>query len=208
MECISSTYTPVIVQPDLSGPDWTQQHMLGETIRLGQAKQTKQTRQPLSLESNAFRIKSWTSRRSSSLHTLLQIPGTQSRVRVGKPAATLKTPIKINNTRPSKEWEELLKSSMATLQGAYKRLEAPAVPTSQTLGARWPQSHLTAGLDRTEIASRALQVAAGCAMFSADYDDEASSSGSEDSYGSGAAPETPHAMQTNEDVHIDPRLFS
>lgn len=205
MECISSTYTPLIVQSDLSGQDWTQQHILGEKFRLGEAKQPQE---PLSLEKKALHMRSWTSRQSNSRRStnLFQISGTQSRARVEKPSYTLKTPIQFNTTRPRKDWEELLKSSIATLQGAYKRMETPVVQTSETLGARLPQSHLT-GLDRTEIASRALQVAAGCAMFSADYDD-GSSSGSEDSYGSDGAPDTPQTIQTNKDVHIDPRLFS
>lgn len=203
MECISThPYAPIIVQPE-SGHDWAQQHILGEQLRLGQAKQS-----PPSLRvDNGVPMKQWATRQSTSHRAVLQIPDSQ--LRVPKPTQPLKTPTKTNE-RSKEEWEDMLKTSMATLQGAYSRMEVPPAPRSRSLGDRLHKPSV-AGLDRTEIASRALQVAAGCSMFSAlsemDLSD-AESSGTDDSYGPDDAPRTPDTVRTSEDMNIDPRLFS
>lgn len=205
MECISThPYAPIIVQPE-SGNDWTQQHILGEQLRLGQAK-----RSPSMRIDHGVHMKQWATRQSTSQRAALHIPSSQ--LKVQKPTQPLKTPTKINE-RSKEEWEDMLKTSMSSLQSAYSKmeLEVPPAPKSRTLGDRMHKPSV-AGRDRTEIASRALQVAAGCSMFSAfnqmDISD-AESSGTEDSYGSDYAPATPaDTVRTSEDMDIDPRLFS
>lgn len=246
MECISTSFAPIIVQPE-SGHDWAQQHILGEQIHLGQTKQQPPTSSPSSSTSSSnnnnnnnnntnFPMNQWSPRQSAGRRrnlpttNTLQIPGAGAQRPGARPA--LKTPVKLGE-RSRDEWEALLTGSLASLQGAYARLQAdrdeppqpPPAPRRQSLpsGARTDTDRPdVAGLDRAEVASRALQAAAGChVMFPAQLlmaspmmgtgrlggggdddvsSDAGSSSGSEDSF---EAPATPV-----EEMQLDPRLFS
>lgn len=227
MECISTSFAPIIVQPD-SGSDWAQQHILGEHIRLEQTKQTTISSSPLPSASISPASPRQMSPRQGAgrlrivaNNNTLQIPtSTTTHDGVQKPARpALKTPVKTGE-RTREEWEALLTGSIATLRCAYDRLEPPPAPRRQSLGEQRPD---LVGLDRAEIASRALQAAAGChVMFpaqmmtmqmmgclgrGADVDgDSASDAGSSvsgDSLMSEDAPATPC-----EEMQIDPRLFS
>lgn len=229
MECISTSFAPIIFQPE-SGQDWAQQHIFGEQLRLEQTKQPSATTTTTTNNNIIInkKTKQWSPRQCAgrTRHTnTLQIPSAAHPRGVQKPGGpALKTPVKTGE-RSREEWEALLTSSIAGLRGAYERLEPPPAPRRQSLGGLHrpqPDRPDLAGLDRAEVASRALQAAAGChVMFPAqmttttmmvgvdrldDADDgssDAGSSGSEDSCGSEDAPATPC-----EEMQIDPRLFS
>lgn len=259
MECISTSYAPMIVQPD-SGHDWAQQHILGEQYRLDHTKQQQppsfsfspssprsdetstNTNTTLSPKQRSSPHRQGAGRRALPLPLPLPLPTSAAQQSLGggvQKKPVLKTPVKTTD-RTRDEWEALLTQSIASLRGAYARMEhtsqPPPAPRRQSLGAarrlQCDQPDV-AGLDRTEIASRALQVAAGCSsgpggmmMFSAPLGglpayaapdaasdasscDEAESSGTEeeDDYLEDA-PATPGREGEGDEMHIDPRLFS
>ncbi|CAN8096382.1 unnamed protein product [Discula destructiva] len=204
MECITASYAPVILQPD-SEHDWANQHVLSEQLRQAENKQPLKTHtsvlvQPRRQQRPGQQLPpTSSSRRSSNL--LLHIPKPTGRV------SKLITPTK--NAKSPQEWEALLRTAVTDLHGAYaSMLQVPAAPKPQpTLpSSRRPDF---SGLDRVQMASRAMQMAAGfgCAARreqSEEYDG-GESSGSEADVD---APATPVSVETGEMMDIDPRLFS
>lgn len=207
MECITPTFSPFIVEQD-SEHHWTQQHAFGEQLHQAHAKQ------PLLSHSNVLpKRKQWpsshqqpikdqplSSRRSSNSNSnlFLQIPKHSSGVQKVVTPTKSKSPV---------EWEALLRTSLNNLQGAYANIQVPAAP-------RQPQRKMSSerpdfsGFDRIQMASRAMQMAAGFNSrgrrdMSAEYDSE--SSGSEADV---EAPATPVSVETGVMMNIDPLLFS
>lgn len=185
------------------GQDWTTQHMFGEQLRLACAKQ--QVVSPTLPQTTAVPMKTWANRQSNAgRRTILYIPGAKLCPRIEKPLA-YKTPTK--NTKSTKEWEQLLKTSLNGLQGLYTKLEQPPAPKARRLADRLPKPDM-AGMDRAEMVSRALQAAIGCATLPGQQDIyEGDSTGTEYSYSSEDAPATPDTVRTSEHVDVDPRLL-
>lgn len=207
MECITPTFAPFIVEQD-SEHHWTQQHAFGEQLHQAQ------TKQPLLSHSNALpKRKQWpsshqqptkhqplSSRRNSNSNSnlFLQIPKHSSGVQKVVTPTKAKSPL---------EWEALLRTSLNDLRGAYAKMEVPAAP-------KQPQYSLSSerpdfsGFNRIQMASRAMQMAAGFNSrgrrdLSAEYDSESSGSEAEVE-----APATPVSVETGMMMMIDPQLFS
>lgn len=138
-------------------------------------------------------------RQRTQNNLLLHIPGPTSRVHKYVVTPT-KTP-----TKSPQEWAALLTSATQTLQTMYANMPsaappaAPKAPRSMAYNER-PEFE---GLDRVQLASRAMQMAAGFAARDPDSDGESSASESEVE-----APATPMGVGEGMMMDIDPQLFS
>lgn len=212
MECIATSYAPLIVEPD-SANDWTKQHVLSEQLRQAEHKQPTTTNNNLSTSSTITTtittkrlsaahppLPSKRQRTQNNNHLLLHIPGPTSRVHKYVVTPT-KTP-----TKSPQEWAALLHSATQTLQSIYANnnnnmLAAPAAPRRAPMAER-PEFE---GLDRVQLASRAMQMAAGFHHAADSSDDGEYSSASESEV---EAPATPMGVGEGVMMDIDPQLFS
>ncbi|KAJ4413466.1 hypothetical protein N0V82_008540 [Gnomoniopsis sp. IMI 355080] len=213
MECIATSYAPLIVEPD-SANDWTKQHVLSEQLRQAEHKQPTTTNNSLSTTSSTITN---TTKRLSAAHPpppskrqrtqnnnllLLHIPGPTSRVHKYVVTPT-KTP-----TKSPQEWAALLHSATQTLQSIYANnnnnniLAAPAAPRRAPI----PERPEFEGLDRVQLASRAMQMAAGFHHHAVDSSDDGEYSSASES--EVEAPATPMGVDEGVMMDIDPQLFS
>lgn len=211
MECITPTFAPFIVEQN-SEHHWAQQHAFGDSLHQAQTKQPLLS-QPLVCE--PLKRKQWpsshqqpakhqslSSRRNSNSNSnlFLQIPKHSNGVK------KVVTPTK---ARSPVEWEALLRTSLNDLRGIYANMQVPPAAPKQ------PQYNLTSerpdfsGFDRIQMASRAMQMAAGFnSRGRRDTSAEYESDSSEGSEADVEAPATPVSVETGVIMNIDPNLFS
>lgn len=234
MACIATSYAPLILEPDAAN-DWTKQHVLSEHLRQAEHKQPTTTTTSTSTSTSSTASKRSSNHhhynhnhnqhpskrlRHQPSHLLLHIPGPQptTTTRIHKAAITptTKTP-----TKPPQHWAALLTSATHTLQSIYAATAAanttcnipstPSLPPPPPAPLRRRSSSTRSdefeGLDRIQLASRAMQMAAGFAWTRARHDDddydESSASESEVE-----APATPVGVGEGVMMDIDPALFS
>lgn len=198
MEFSTSPSSPLILHPECE-KDWAHQHhALEHTLRWNEAKQTDSL--PLR-RSSVLSIK-----RQASQSDVSRRPA-EKRRRINKPAVVTRQRNAVEKSRSSGDWEQLLNSSIRSLQGLYEKMDAPVVPRSQVLGDRF--NIRLVETDATTMASQAMHRASGCCSeggINEDDSDRSSSSETEDSSDSdnnSEGPATPDAMHFNEDIDID-----
>lgn len=219
MECITPTFAPFIVEQD-SEHHWGQQHAFGDSL-FGEQLHQAQPKQPMLSHSNVLpKRKQWPSshqqpaksqlplssrRNSNSSNLYLQIP---------KHAAGVQKVVTPTKAKSPLEWEALLRTSLNDLRGAYANMQVPPAAPRQPQYKLSSQRPDFSGFDRIQMASRAMQMAAGFNIrgrrdMSAEYSDSGESSASEsESEAEVEAPATPVTMEMGVMMNIDPQLFS
>lgn len=207
MECIATSYAPLILEPD-STSDWTKQHVLSEQLRQAEHKQPTTTTTTTSTSTTSTTA---SKRLSTHPHSASKRPRHHHHNQLHIPNPTtsrLHQPILITPTNPlpppppksPQHWADLLASATTTLHSLYAHLPPPP-PAPKARRSAPPLPEFAAGLDRVQLASRAMQMAAGFAAH--DEDDESSGSESEVE-----APPTPVGVAEGVMMEIDPRLFA
>lgn len=213
MECLPISYAPLILHSE-SEPNWT---ILSEQLHQATHKPSPSS-PPMSTTTtttaaiphiikHAPSTQHLRARRTAPNPLLLHIPT--------KPLATgavqkMLTPTK--NPRSISEWEALLQTSHTGLRGAYAKLSQQQVPPPAPKPAARAVRRMPdfSRMNRVQMASRAMQMAAGCGALrrpgsSSSSSSEGSDDGSEDEEMD--APATPVGVESGAMMDIDPRLF-